>query len=74
MHVVALLTEDGLIIVYRVDASGISKIAAAQAALEQSGRVSVSRVADLTITADGGKVILSLFEGNGKFRSFEITL
>ena len=72
MYVVALLTEDGLIIMYRVDASGISKIAAAQAAMEQSGRVSVMRVADLAITADGNKVILSLFEGNGKFRSFEV--
>jgi hypothetical protein len=70
--VVALLSNDGTILVYKVDTLGIAKIATGQVGIEAVTPDSRYSIVDLTITINAGKINLGLFQKIGVFKFYEI--
>ena len=72
LYFILLLSDDGILFVYKFDALGITKVGLVQTWVDRDrDRVNL-RLADFELVMENGKWVLILLEKAGKIRGYEI--
>lgn len=74
VHIIGIMSDDGFVILYKIDEKGISKIDQIETVVDHVGQQSVARLADFAFTVESGKPVLVLVEKLGRFRAYDITV
>lgn len=74
VHIIGILSDDGFVILYKIDEKGILKIDQMETVVDIIGPHKVLRLADFTFAVENGKPVLVLAEKMGRFRAYDISI